>query len=124
MRITEAAKELGVSPRMLRYRESLGLLPTKRAGGTHRQYDEADLRMVRRCLELERRYGITPAALAFGIRALADPSTAAQLQHLADQLGHAQPQAVRALDFEKRRAQQWLSPRAGATSADSPPGPA
>ena len=30
MRITEAAQRLGTSPRMLRYRESLGLLPTVR----------------------------------------------------------------------------------------------
>src|SRR6476469_1910010 len=102
MRITEAAKELGVSPRMLRYRESLGLLPKKRADGTHRQYDQADLRIVRRCLELERRYGITPAALAFGIRAVADAPTTVQITHLAAQLGQAQAQAVRALDFEQR----------------------
>ncbi len=30
MRITEAAQRLGTSPRMLRYRDSLGLLPTVR----------------------------------------------------------------------------------------------
>jgi len=30
MRITKAAKRLGTSPRMLRYRDSLGLLPTVR----------------------------------------------------------------------------------------------
>ncbi|WP_242614136.1 MerR family transcriptional regulator, partial [Actinomadura roseirufa] len=30
MRITEAARRLGTSPRMLRYRETLGLLPATR----------------------------------------------------------------------------------------------
>ena len=47
MRITEAARRLGTSPRMLRYRDSLGLLPglRPRAAFTapHRQFNENDL---------------------------------------------------------------------------------
>src|SRR6202023_2103119 len=95
MRISEAARRLGTSARMLRYREDLGLLPQVRdpmpwlpgpgaAGGTgaargsaagpaHRQFGEADLEAVAAALELERRYDISPASLAFGLRVLAEP---------------------------------------------------
>ena len=62
MRITEAARRLGLTPRMLRYRESLGLLPALRHAGRrrpgrsrppapatdtpHRQFSDADLAAV------------------------------------------------------------------------------
>ncbi|MDQ2876975.1 MAG: MerR family DNA-binding transcriptional regulator, partial [Actinomycetota bacterium] len=79
MRITEAAQALGTSARMLRYRESLGLLPRARRrpgpadGPGHRQFTEGDLSAVALGLAIERRHDISPAALAFGIRVLADP---------------------------------------------------
>src|SRR5271170_3741202 len=76
MRITEAARRLGTSARMLRYREDLGLLPPVRdypARASHRQFSEADLEAVAVALELERRYDISPAALSFGLRVLAEP---------------------------------------------------
>ena len=87
MRISEAAQRLGMSPRMLRYREDLGLLPPVRhrdavrgrrapgpagagpagaagaAGPAHRQYSEQDLAAIAAALRLEQRYDITPAAL-------------------------------------------------------------
>src|SRR5579875_1862400 len=76
MRIAEAAGRLGISPRMLRYRESLGLLPAARSGDgagrrappalRHRQFSDGDLEAITLALALERRYDITPAALAFG----------------------------------------------------------
>jgi len=37
VRITEASQRLGISPRMLRYRESLGLLPVVRARSARRR---------------------------------------------------------------------------------------
>src|SRR5690348_17815387 len=51
MRITEAARRLGTSARMLRYREDLGLLPPVRdragrpgpQGPSHRQFSEEDV---------------------------------------------------------------------------------
>src|SRR6266566_9245672 len=106
MRISEAARRLGTSARMLRYREDLGLLPQVRDqlsawswspeptrsgdqarsgdrpgpaqpgrshGPSHRQFSEADLEAVAAALELERRYDISPASLAFGLRVLAEP---------------------------------------------------
>jgi MerR family copper efflux transcriptional regulator len=152
MRISEAARRLGTSARMLRYREELGLLPQVRdplaglspwrapadtrrraaeAGGrgaaeagrrgaaeagaghgaTHRQFSEADLEAVAAALELERRYDISPASLAFGLRVLAEPPVRAAVADLGRRLGRIPPTPGRALDFEKERALRLLSRR-------------
>jgi hypothetical protein len=123
MRITEAASRLGTSPRMLRYREELGLLPPLRDGHlsgrrrsrshgpSHRQFSEADLIAVAEALELERRYDISPAALAFGLRVLAEPSVRGSVADLARRLGRLAPTPSRALDFEKERALRSISRR-------------
>jgi MerR family transcriptional regulator, copper efflux regulator len=130
MRITEAARRLDMTPRMLRYRESLGLLPPLRhavrrpgAGpplaGLHRQFTDADLAAVALGVSLERRYDISPVALAFGIRVLADPRVRAEVAELGRRIGRIQPPPARALDFEQERAQRLL--RLGETaSARSP----
>jgi MerR family transcriptional regulator, copper efflux regulator len=137
MRITEAARHLGTSPRMLRYRDQLGLLPavrerpaTRRSGrrrpqlprpgrasesppaagrgGPHRQFGDRDLEAVGLGLEIERRYDISPAALAFGVRVLADPGARADVAELGRRIGRIPPPA-RALDFEQERALRLLS---------------
>jgi MerR family transcriptional regulator, copper efflux regulator len=145
MRITEAARRLDMTPRMLRYRESLGLLPPLRpavrraaagrlgagrpaagrpvagrpgaqpgAGaadalpGLHRQFTDADLAAVALGVSLERRYDISPVALAFGIRVLADPRVRADVAELGRRIGRIQPPPARALDFEQERAQRLL----------------
>jgi MerR family copper efflux transcriptional regulator len=138
MRISEAARRLGTSPRMLRYREDLGLLPrlrdplsgpsrgqpgagvrqfgaatrlgaARQSGAAHRQFDEADLEAVAAALELERRYDISPASLAFGLRVIAEPSVRAAVADLGRRLGRVPPAPGRALDFEKERALRALS---------------
>ena len=165
MRITEAARRLGTSARMLRYREELGLLPQVRdqmagparrgagvggagvggtgVGGTgvggaglggaglggaglggaglggaglggaggaaHRQFSEADLEAVAAALELERRYDVSPASLAFGLRVLAEPPVRAAVADLGRRLGRIPATPGRALDFEKERALRLLS---------------
>jgi MerR family transcriptional regulator, copper efflux regulator len=162
MRISEAARRLGTSARMLRYREELGLLPQVRdplaglswrasapgrvvgvpgraveggggaggqpveagagAGGrpaeagaghgpTHRQFSEADLEAVAAALELERRYDVSPASLAFGLRVLAEPPVRAAVADLGRRLGRIPPTPGRALEFEKERALRLLSRR-------------
>jgi MerR family copper efflux transcriptional regulator len=156
MRITEAARRLGTSARMLRYREELGLLPPVRdpylfgsrrsgparagvrgaasgagleragvrgavqpgalgaagaAGAAHRQFSEEDLEAVAAALELERRYDISPASLAFGLRVLAEPAVRAAVADLGRRLGRVPAPAGRALDFEKERALRLLSRR-------------
>jgi MerR family copper efflux transcriptional regulator len=161
MRITEAAQVLGTSPRMLRYRESLGLLPLvhqrrSRDGGTgrlragrdaaereragagrvgtggpgrpgagpdrdrresrraagpgaaHRQFTDADLAAAALGLSIERRYDISPAALAFGVRVLADPRVRAEVAELGRRIGRIQAPPARALDFEQERALRLL----------------
>ncbi len=115
-----------MTPRMLRYRESLGLLPSLRraawrptarrpvrpaeppTAGLHRQFTDADLAAVALGVSLERRYDISPAALAFGIRMLADPRVRADVAELGRRIGRIQPPPVRALDFEQERAQRLL----------------
>src|SRR5262249_21373928 len=86
-RITEAAARLGMSPRMLRYREDLGLLPPLRdrpygRGHAHRQFTEEDLAAITAAVAIERRFDITPAALAFGLRVLTDPAARAAVAGL------------------------------------------
>ena len=146
MRITEAAQRLGTSPRMLRYRETLGLLPAlggtganeagregrqagpgeertagpgkgrpagrgARRGPGHRQFRDQDVAAVALALDLERRLDISPAALAFGLRVLAEPGVRAQVAELARRIGRIPPPQVRALEFEKERALRLLSLR-------------
>jgi MerR family transcriptional regulator, copper efflux regulator len=119
MRITEAARHLGTSPRMLRYRESLGLLPAvrerlaarERPGvrhPAHRKFGEDDLSAVGLGLAIEHRYDITPAALAFGLRVLAEPAVRAEVAELGRRIGRIPAPAVRALDFEQERALRLL----------------
>jgi MerR family copper efflux transcriptional regulator len=125
MRISAAARRLGTSARMLRYREELGLLPAVRdrvpaspaAGGSasarpgpgHRQFSEADLEAVAAALEIERRFDISPASLAFGLRVLAEPPVRAAVADLGRRLGRVPAPVGRALDFEKERALRLLS---------------
>jgi MerR family transcriptional regulator, copper efflux regulator len=117
MRISAAARRLGTSARMLRYREELGLLPAVRdrapaslaAGPAHRQFSEADLEAVAAALEIERRFDISPASLAFGLRVLAEPPVRAAVADLGRRLGRVPAPVGRALDFEKERALRLLS---------------
>jgi len=140
MRITEAARRLGTSPRMLRYRDSLGLLPAVRepssprrptrpapppppaaavrwtsaerdpaTAAAHRQFGERDLDAVALALAIERRYDVSPAALAFGLRVLTEPGVRAEVAELGRRIGRIQAPAARALDFEQERALRLLS---------------
>ena len=115
MRITEASRRLGISPRMLRYRETLGLLPVVRARraatghpAQHRQFGPADLDAVALGLAIEQRYDISPAALAFGLRVLTDPAARAQVAELGRRIGRIRPLPAMAMDFEKERALRLL----------------
>jgi hypothetical protein len=83
-----------------------GLTP---GGPAHRQFSEADLEAVAIALELERRYDISPASLAFGLRVLAEPAVRAAVADLGRRLGRIPATPGRALDFEKERALRLLS---------------
>jgi hypothetical protein len=120
MRITEAAQRLGTSPRMLRYRDLLGLLPPIREGtpapraragklAGHRRFSDEDLAAAGFALRVEQRYDISPAALAFGLRVLTEPGVRADVAELGRRIGRIGPPPARALDFEKQRALRLLS---------------
>jgi DNA-binding transcriptional MerR regulator len=53
MRIGEFAERAGVSTRTLRYYESRGLLPARRAVNGYRVYDDEDLRLVEQIRTLQ-----------------------------------------------------------------------
>src|SRR6266699_934111 len=128
MRITEASRRLGISPRMLRYREALGLLPVMRAGtghqAKHRRFGPADLDAVALGLAIEQRYDISPAALAFGLLVLADPAARAQVAELGRRTGRIRPLPAMAMDFEKERALRLLGNPPARRAADAPARPA
>jgi hypothetical protein len=127
MRITEAARRLQTTARMLRYREALGLLAPQstlagqpggqlcgRAGGGragrpggHRRYDERDLRAAALAAVVEQRYAVGPAALAFALRAVSEPEVGARVRALAELTGRLTP-PMRALAFEQQKAQRLL----------------
>jgi MerR family transcriptional regulator, copper efflux regulator len=109
MRIQEAARRVGTSARMLRYAEELGLVAPPRGPSGYRAYGEQDVLAAALALELQAAFEVTPAALAFGLRALADPEVAAALRRLA-RLGRqrVEPDPATALQFETDKARRLL----------------
>src|SRR5262249_14419498 len=114
MRISEAARRLGTSPRMLRYRDLLGLLPPVRGttpatpapvrGPPHatprpppgrprapRRFGDDARAAVAHELRIERRYDISPAALAFGLKVLTEPGVRADVAELGRRLRRIAP---------------------------------
>jgi hypothetical protein len=130
MRITEAAQRLGTSPRMLRYRDMLGLLPPVRVaapargrapGGpprAHRRFADDDLAAVAHALRIEQRYDISPAALAFGLKVLTDPGVRVEVAELGRRIGRIAPPPARALEFEQERALRLLRLPPGRAPSD------
>lgn len=105
--ITAAARRLRTTPRMLRYRESLGLLPADRVPGTHRRYDEEALRAAAYAIRLEQSYDVTPSALAFALRAITDPVVHADVRRLSELTGPDRSRLA-ALDFDQQKARRLL----------------
>src|SRR4051812_16581841 len=99
--IGDAASRLGTTPRMLRYREALGLVTPPRGGGGRRSYGERELLAAGAAVTLEERYAVPPGALAFALRALADPEVARDVRTLgALARGGLAPTPIEALDFD------------------------
>jgi DNA-binding transcriptional MerR regulator len=103
--VGRAAARLGTTPRMLRYRERLGLIGPARTRAGYRAYGSDDLLAAALAAGLEAREGVAPAAVAFALRAVADPRLAAELRTLG---GLARRDGADALDFETRKARRLL----------------
>lgn len=108
MEISAAAAALGTTPRMLRYREQFGLVSPRRRGSGRRRYGDRELRAASCAAELEDRYDVTPKALAFALRILAEPDVAADVRRLGVLSHRLTPTAIEALDFESAKARQLL----------------
>jgi DNA-binding transcriptional MerR regulator len=63
LRISEAARRVGISSSALRAWEVLGLVAPVRTQSRYRLYTEADVRLLRRALFLRRARGLNPAAI-------------------------------------------------------------
>jgi len=92
-----------------------GTGPAGAGRGRHRQFGEDDLVAVSLALEIEQRYDISPAALAFGLRVLTEPGVRAEVAELARRIGRIRPLPARALEFEKERALRLLNLAPGRT---------
>lgn len=104
-----AAARLGQTARMLRYRESLGLLAPARTAGGYRTYGERDLLAAAYAAELEERYGVTPAAIALALRAIEEPGVRREITELSRLIRRRpEPPRAAALDFETRKARALL----------------
>ena len=108
--ITAAARALRTTPRMLRYRESLGLLPVDRLPGAHRRYDEEAMRAAAYAITLEQSYDVSPSALAFALRVLTDPVVNADVRRLSELTGPGSS-PLAALDFDQQKARRLLRSR-------------
>ena len=107
--ISAAARRLGLTPRELRYRESLGLFAPPRTGGSRRVFGERELLAAGCAVLLEERYDVPPGALSFALRVLAEPEVAADVRTLgALARPGINPSAIEALDFDAAKARDLL----------------
>jgi MerR family transcriptional regulator, copper efflux regulator len=100
--MSEAARRLALTPRALRYREALGLVPVRHGSGRHRRFTESDIAAVHAALAIEQEYHVGPSEVAFALRALQDPRLAARLRALGDI-------PSRVLEFEQAKAERLLA---------------
>jgi DNA-binding transcriptional MerR regulator/uncharacterized RmlC-like cupin family protein len=63
LRISEAARRVGISSSVLRAWEVLGLVTPRRTESRYRMYTEADVRLLQRAMFLRRARGLNPAAI-------------------------------------------------------------
>jgi DNA-binding transcriptional MerR regulator len=112
--IREAAARLRTTPRMLRYREGLGLLPADRVAGAHRRYDEQAMQAAAYAIRLEQAYDVGPAELAFALRAVTEPAVYDDVRRLSEISRRGRRSPLAALDFDQEKARRLLQPPGGA----------
>ncbi|MGF7237549.1 MAG: MerR family transcriptional regulator [Frankia sp.] len=106
--ITRAADRLGTTARMLRYRESLGLLTPPRGAGGHREYGERELVAAAYAAALEHHYDIGPSEVAFALRVLRDATVAGDVRTLGQLAHRIAPSVADAMDFDAQKARRLL----------------
>jgi MerR family copper efflux transcriptional regulator len=115
-----AAARLGTTPRMLRYRESLGLLAPARTAGGYRAYDRRDLLAAAYAGELEERHGVPPAAVAFALRAVHDAELRDELAVLG-RLARRQPEPGHAAAAGTAESGRRTATASAAAARTAPP---
>ena len=103
MRVGEAAKRTGWSPRMLRYLESTGLVVPQRTRSSYRSYGVRELNQLRALRQLRRRFGVDIGEVAFAERLRREPDLRAALDTWLHGRG------VDALDWEQRKHESLLA---------------
>ena len=103
MRVGEAAKRTGWSPRMLRYLESSGLVVPPRTTSGYREYGLRELNQLRALRRLRRRYRVDIDELAFADRLRREP----ELRAAVDTWLHGR--GMDALDWEQRKHERLLA---------------
>jgi MerR family copper efflux transcriptional regulator len=106
--IARAADLLDTTARMLRYRESLGLIAPIRGSGGHREYGERELVAAAYAAALEHHYGVGPSELAFALRVLRDATVAGDVRTLGQLSHRIAPPVGDALDFDAQKARRLL----------------
>jgi DNA-binding transcriptional MerR regulator len=103
MRVGEAAKRTGWSPRMLRYLESSGLVVPRRTRSGYREYGLRELNQLRALRKLRRRFQVGLDEVAFADRLRREPELKAALDTWLHGRG------VDALDWEQRKHERLLA---------------
>ena len=100
--VTEAARQTGWSPRMLRYLEAADLVVPERTAAGYRIYGLLELNQLRSLRELRARFGIELSDVAFAARLDREPALRASVQTwLAGT-------RLSALDWEQRKHERLL----------------
>src|ERR671935_326309 len=103
MRVGEAARQTGCSPRMLRYLERTGLVVPRRTEAGYRLYGLLELNQLRSLRELRRRFGVELREIAFAARLRREPDLRAAVETW---LTGAE---ISALDWEQRKHERLLA---------------
>ena len=102
MRVGEAARHTGWSPRMLRYLERTGLVVPRRAASGYRAYELLELNQLRSLARLRRHFEVELTDIAFAARLRREPELRAAVDTwLAGT-------EIAALDWEQRKHERLL----------------
>ena len=102
MRVGEAAKRTGWSPRMLRYLESSRLVVPRRTRSGYREYGLRELNQLRALKQLRLRFHVDIDEIAFADRLRREPELRAAVETWFHGRG------VDALDWEQRKHERLL----------------